>query len=200
MKYTIDTDVCESHNISVEAALYLLTLYLNKPVTQETIKEVWKMGGILVHKTLPNGDIAEVSVEKTGIDIIDSILSESMAPEVEGDRFDLLAPKLIELYPKGKKEGTAYMWRDSKSIISKRLRALVRKYKVDFTDEQAIDATRRYVQSFNGNYRYMQLLKYFISKKTVVDGTIEESSQLLSYIENEEQENNNEDWTSTLVN
>ena len=131
--------------------------------------------------------------------MIDSILSESLAPEVVGDRYEILAAKLIELYPKGKKEGTSYMWRDSKSIIAKRLRALVKRYNVSFTDEQAINATKRYVESFNGNYKYMQLLKYFISKKTAIDGSIEETSQLLSYIENEGQEDANNDWTTNCI-
>lgn len=199
MKYTLDTEVCEKYGISISAAIYLLSLYLNTPITQDTIREVWKRGGILIHKTSSNGEITEVTVEKTGLDLIDSILSESLAPEIVGDRYEILAAKLIELYPKGKKEGTSYMWRDSKSIIAKRLRALVKRYNVSFTDEQAINATKRYVESFNGNYKYMQLLKYFISKKTAIDGSIEETSQLLSYIENEGQEDTNNDWTTKLV-
>ena len=91
------------------------------------------------------------------------------------------------------------MWRDSKSIIAKRLKSLVSRYKVEFTDEQAIKATERYVKSFNGNYQFMQLLKYFISKTIIVDGRTEEVSQLLSYIENEDSENINNDWTTRLI-
>ena len=46
----------------------------------------------------------------------------------------------------------------------------------------------------------MQLLKYFISKQKVVDGTIEEESQLLSYIENAGQEaKQRDDWMSTMI-
>ena len=70
----------------------------------------------------------------------------------------------------------------------------------NFTDEQAINATRKYVNSFNGDYQYMQLLKYFICKRTTGFGNAtEDNSQLLSYIENEGQEDNiNNDWTSEL--
>jgi hypothetical protein len=114
------------------------------------------------------------------------------------DRYELLAAQLREIFPKGRKEGTSYMWRDSNSIIAKKLKALVSKYGECFTDEQAINATRKYVESFNGNYRYMQLLKYFISKKVVNDGEVEETSQLLSYIENEGQSDYNNEWTAEL--
>ena len=117
-----------------------------------------------------------------------------------GGRYENLAIKLRELFPEGKKAGTNYYWRDSVAIIAKRLKALVKKNGECFTDEQAITATKEYVSSFNGNYQYMQLLKYFISKQKVVDGTIEEDSQLLSYIENAGQEaKQRDDWMSTII-
>ena len=115
------------------------------------------------------------------------------------DRFNILADKLRELYPEGRKEGTNYYWRDSTKIIARKLKALDKKYGIDFTDEQAINATKRYIDSFNGNYTYMQLLKYFIMKNVLKDGELEETSQLLSYIENEDQVNNtNTDWSVQL--
>ena len=115
------------------------------------------------------------------------------------NRFNILADKLRELYPEGRKEGTNYYWRDSTKISARRLKALDKKYGIDFTDEQAINATKRYIDSFNGNYTYMQLLKYFIMKSVLKDGELEETSQLLSYIENENQVNNtNTDWSVQL--
>ena len=198
MKYIIDTNICREKDLSVGATLYLLSLYLNIPITQNIIKEAWHKGYICCHKSDKEGNILEVSLEKKGFDIIDDILGESINTSHQ-DRYECLAEKLIELYPKGKKPGTAYMWRDSKNIIAKRLKSLVNRYNVSFTDEQAINATKKYVESFNGNYQYMQLLKYFISKRVPIDGSIEEASQLLSYIENEGQDNINQNWTTNLL-
>ncbi|MCF0131132.1 MAG: hypothetical protein HUJ71_05365, partial [Pseudobutyrivibrio sp.] len=97
--------------------------------------------------------------------------------------------------PDGKKPGTNYLWRDSKAVITKRLKTLVKRYGVEFTNEEAIEATKKYIASFNGNYQYMQLLKYFIYRLIP-----DESSQLLSYIENADSiENNNDDWMTNLV-
>lgn len=203
MKYIIDSEVCKQHGISIEAVLYLLTLVLEKPITQNTIKEVWNLGAVLAHETDSDGNITTVTLEKKGADLIGEILSDSAYNPVREDRYLALAEKLMALYPKGRKEGTAYMWRDSKSVIAKRLETLANKLKKTtgqtFTDEQAVNATKRYVESFNGCYTYMQLLKYFISKRTVVDGSIEEVSQLLSYIENEGEDTNPRDWVDRVI-
>lgn len=200
MKYIIDEDVCKKHNISLEGFLYLLTLVLNKPITQDTIREVWNLGAIVIDKT-SNGKILSASLDKTGENIVTEILEDSVISRTTDniDRFLALAQKLIELYPKGKKPGTAYMWRDSKIVIAKRLKSLYDRTKADFTDEQAINATKRYIESFNGNYTYMQLLKYFISKRAIIDGATEEVSQLLSYIENEDSTQLDNDWTSREI-
>ena len=89
------------------------------------------------------------------------------------------------------------MWRGSGYEVVKKLRTLVKKTGIYFTNEQAINATKRYIKSFNGNYAFMQVLPYFILKQVPVNGVYEERSQLLSYIENEEGDTNNE-WTAEL--
>ena len=97
-----------------------------------------------------------------------------------------LADQLRAIYPEGKKEGTSYMWKDSTLGIAKKLKSLddmCAEYGLPlYTDEEAIEATQRYVASFNGIYRYMQLLKYFILKQSNEKG--EKASQLLSFIQN----------------
>lgn len=204
MKYIIDSEICEKHGISLEAVLYLLTLSLGKSISQETIREAWRLGAVMVRDIDSNGNIVAVSLEKHGVEIVNEIISDSTYNPTGEDRYLRLAEQLIELYPKGRKEGTAYMWRDSKSVIAKRLETLANKLKKTtgqtFTDEQAINATKAYVASFNGDYTYMQLLKYFISKRIIREDGSEEVSQLLSYIENEGQENlTNSGWTDRVI-
>ena len=107
-----------------------------------------------------------------------------------------------EVYPKGLKPGTNYQWRDSTAIIADRLMKLVAKHNIEFTDEEAVEATKRYIASFNGNYKYMQILKYFISKQKPIEGAPAEcNSQFLSYLENKEGSTNivSQDWTANLV-
>lgn len=94
-----------------------------------------------------------------------------------------LAKKLQALYPEGKKDQTCLMWRDSTLTIARRLLLLKEKFNAEFTDEEAIEATEKYVEQFIGpDKAFMKLLKYFIYQKRTDTG--EETSELMSYIEN----------------
>lgn len=126
--------------------------------------------------------------------------------EVKKDRafyFDL-ATKLQELFPKGRKPGTNYLWRCTKAEVAVKLKTLVVKYGYSFTEEQALEAAKRYVESFeqSGNYKNMRLLKYFILKtKPDADGNLEISSEFMSLIENAaniESVEITDDWVNEL--
>lgn len=191
MKICIDTEECVKLGVPLDEALYIIGLYLGVDINTDTLHKVFKRG-ILEHdgydilRKMKNPKLIN-----SGIELAETLALESeFNTPIYKDRFENLAYQLRELFPKGKKPGTAYMWRDSNAIIAKKLKALVKKYGDCFTDEQAIEATKKYIESFNGNYQYMQLLKYFISKSVIKDGQIEETSQLLSYIENENEEFN----------
>lgn len=133
--------------------------------------------------------------------ISDIVVESSESPDYSDKFYTELALELKELYPKGKKEGTSYMWRGTTMEIVKKLKTLVVKYNYTLNKEDILDATREYVSSFNGNYRYMSLLKYFILKsKTDADGNIEVKSELMSLVENKGQtEEQREDWIGTLA-
>lgn len=207
MKITIDTDKIEETGLTIDECMYLVSLYFNKKIEISTFKSLCSKG-LIQYDYISRGYAENVKINQQGIDTIEALVLNSeiqtlvSVDNIKKDRFEVLADKLRELYPKGKKEGTIYQWRDSTSIIALKLKNLVRKFNVNFTDEQAINATKRYVESFHGDYRFMQILKYFISKRKVgIDGTTEDSSQLLAYIENEnddEETINNSDWTSEL--
>ena len=194
MKITIDDRILSKYDLTIEELLVLMLSKEHADIPQ-------------IVKSLLDKDIGVEHPKNSNIVLLrqkeDSLLKDIFLESNnniinKADRYELLAAQLRNLYPTGKKGGTSYMWRDSNSLITKRLKSLVAKYGDCFTDEQAIEATKKYVESFNGDYRYMQLLKYFIIKKTNNDGEIEESSQLLSYIENEGQIDTNNDWTAEL--
>lgn len=99
------------------------------------------------------------------------------------------------IFPSGKKEGTNIYWRGNSSEIQKKLEIFCSKFP-HITQEEIIDATKRYVKSFNGNYNYMRTLKYFISKNEVKNGETNYTSDLLTFIENK----NNEEQTYNFSN
>lgn len=190
-KVSINKDVLEKNNLSMDEFLVLLLTY-NKANIQEVKQS-------LVEKGLADFSVfdEDLVISSTTKDLITSITIDSDVKVISKDKeFKELADKLKELFPKGKKAGTTYMWRDSTAVIARKLKTLVVKYDYQFTEEQAIKATKAYVESFNGDYTYMQLLKYFILK-SLPDGEIK--SDFMSYIENEGQEDElSDNWLNEM--
>lgn len=202
-KIYFDVDVCKAKNLSISTALYLLSVYFGKHINSKEELNKCCAKGYVVYYNYNEGNPLKVELTETGLKLVEELIldSEFKPTTTMGARFETLAEELRALYPEGKKAGTNYYWRDSHAVIVKKLKALVKKYGDTFTNEQAIEATRKYVDSFNGDYRYMQLLKYFICKNVIKGGEVEEQSQLLSFIENGNQadsETEEFDWETQL--
>ena len=198
-KLCFDAKECEKSKVPVDTALYVASLYLGKLITASTFQDVCARGLVEFDGFDLKRQPISARLTPSGVELIESIFlnSEFGVPGSDEDRYDKLAKKMQELFPEGKKPGTKLMWRDSQAIIAKKLKAVVKKYGAKFTDEQALEATKKYVESFNGDYQFMQVLKYFISKRNQLTG--EETSQFLSYLENAGQEDvNNDSWRDSV--
>lgn len=192
MKIIIDEEILKKHNLSIEEFMILYLNYKNFNIEE--------LNSSLVNKNIAFKDIIDnkkLVLSTNSKDILSKIITNS-TPKIKesSDRYKKLAEDLMAIFPEGKKAGTTYYWRGSITVISERLKKLVAQKNVEFTDEQAISAARRYVQSFNGNYKYMSILMYFIYKNK--NSEKEFDSQLLSYIENEAQNDDDYDWTAEL--
>lgn len=198
MKITFDTNACKKNGKDIDLILYLISFAAGAKITAKTFEKARQQNFLrfkeMYNRNQPFPEYVELSQD--GEFLVESIMAESNVGTNTDDRFTILANKLRELYPAGKKPGYAYTWRDSTSCIVDRLKKFVMKYG-DYSDEEIINATKRYVNSFNGNYQYMQLLKYFIWKNKVsggelVDGRlvgeVEKQSQLAAYLEDTEEE------------
>ena len=198
MKITFDTNACKKNDRDIDLILYLISFAAGAKITAKTFEKARQQNFLrfkeMYNRNQPFPEYVELSQD--GEFLVESIMAESNVGTNTDDRFTILANKLRELYPAGKKPGYAYTWRDSTSCIVDRLKKFVMKYG-DYSDEEIINATKRYVNSFNGNYQYMQLLKYFIWKNKVsggelVDGRlvgeVEKQSQLAAYLEDTEEE------------
>lgn len=198
MKLFVDTDKVDK-DIGVDGLLYLTALYLGCVINKETIDKLNNKGLIFIN-SFKDGIPDDVSPTKESAEIVEGTYANmEISGKEDDDRFNNLADKLRGLFPTGRKPGTQLQWRDSTKIIAQRLKIFVKKFDVKFTDEQAIEATKKYISGFNGNYQFMQVLKYFIMKAGKEDGTSVVNSQLLSYMENTDcTDNFSDDWTSTL--
>lgn len=197
MRITVDPMILEKNNITLEE---FLLLYLHFKDT-----DLEKCTQSLIDKGFVGKNLFEenkVVFSDNTKDLISTIIIESDKNVIDkDDEFFELAKEMRELYPQGRKEGTTYMWRSTTAEIVKKLKTLVVKYKCSFTKEQVLKATKEYVNSFNGNYKRMRLLKYFILKsERDADDNINVISELMSIIENEGQTDiKREDWISTMV-
>ena len=197
MNLVINEAILEQHNMTIEE--YFVLYIAAKDM------DIGKIQQSVIAKGFANKDlfydnklILSNEVKKLLEDIIiDSTDTKDISEEFYID----LAKQLKELYPRGRKAGTNYMWRGTTVEIAKKLKTLVVKYGYKLNKEEILNVTKEYVASFNGNYRYMPLLKYFILKaKTNADGNTEVISPLMSLIENKGQlEQEREDWIGTLT-
>ena len=197
MKLTIDQTILDKNGLTLEE---FLVLYLGaKDVDIESVSQSLIAKGLADKDLFSNGRIVVSDKVK---DLVSTISIDSDKNVIDKDsEFTELATELREIYPAGRKDGTTYMWRGTTAEVAKKLKTLVVKYGFTINREDVIKATKEYVSSFNGNYRYMQLLKYFILKSVKdADGNVDVKSELMSIIENSGQINTQrDDWMSTMV-
>lgn len=197
MKLTIDQTILENNNLTLEE---FLVLFLSAKEV-----DIGDISQSLVAKGFADKDLfssGKLVISDKVKDLISTISIDSDKNVIDKDsEFTELATELREIYPAGRKDGTTYMWRGTTAEVAKKLKTLVVKYGFVINKESVIKATKEYVNSFNGNYRYMQLLKYFILKSVKdADGNVDIKSELMSIIENSDQlDAQKEDWVSNMV-
>lgn len=193
MKFILDTEACKKNGRDADLILYLVSFLTGSKITANTFEKARQQNFLKFNAPYNRTNLFPdyVELNEQGEFLAESILADSEMPSNSEDRFVNLANKLRELFPSGKKPGYAYTWRDSTSCIVDRLKKFVMKYG-NHSDDEIIAATKKYVDSFNGNYQYMQLLKYFIWKNKVTGGElidgrmvgeVEKQSQLAAYLE-----------------
>lgn len=198
MRIVLSKEGCFSNQVSLGEVLMLLA-HQNKI-------ELKKAQDLLIQKgyiTAERDSLFQQNgwrVTRKGQELLDSVVLDSESSEKSDADILSLAEKLKEVFPAGRKDGTSNYWAEGKALIAKRLKAFFKKYGTDYTDEQIVNAAKKYVESFNGNYQFMRTLKYFIFKDRDIAGEREYTSDLLNYLENAgKEEVLKDDWTSTTI-
>lgn len=197
MKLAIDERILAKHNLTLNE--YLLLLFnARRGDIHECITSLVTKGW--VGKDLFD-DTKVILSDNTKEEVFNILIDSDKLVENKQDEFTTLANELKEIFPEGRKAGTTYSWRGSTAEIARKLKNLVVKYNCQFTREEAIEATKAYVASFNGDYKYMKLLKYFLLKTPRNNnGDVEVESDFMTYLENKEAaEENNNNWAVDLA-
>lgn len=175
----INDALLEKYSLTLEEALFLILCDL--PVTQDMIESLQERGLLIEESLSPKGE-----------SFVADLLNDTKKFPSSDARIERLAERLMEVFPKGKKEGTPYYWKGNKKEIKDKLKKFFVYFGNSYTDDQIVQAARMYVASFNGDYRFMRLLKYFIWKNDIKrdaeSASVEQVSELASYIENSGQE------------
>lgn len=187
MKITLDEKTCLKNKLTLQEALIAAAVSMgNYKCTFDNMINRHVLG------------IMGQSVDSKWKDIIKNLINS------EDARFEALATKVQECFPKQKMmyaNGTAspFYFRCNKTEIKNKLKKFLTIYG-EVSDEDIIDATKRYVASYAPkSYRGMRLAKYFIMKddrKLMADDEIhvEEISDLATFLENK-----TEDTPSDIV-
>ena len=200
MKITISEEVCKQYDISLPEVLMLVLIKTGVNI-KELLEQMKEKEAIVEEHTLLGINL--LVTERWG-ELCDRVLLNADKEVPKNKRLEKLAKTLMEIFPIGKKEGTSQYWRGNLKDNTLRLAKFFKLYGNKYTDEQLIEATKNYVSSYNGQYQFMRVLKYFIwkdTRKTNSNGDVyvEEVSDLATFIENAKDDITlKEDWMSTL--
>lgn len=197
MKIVITDKGCRKNKVSLDIILLLLR-YVAPPDYKNSIK--FLIDKEYISSTSNKARGRHWWVTNKGYALLESVIADSDNSPLTDEELLELAKELKQIFPKGKKEGTQYYWSESAALIVKRLKSFFNRYGQEYNKDDIIEAAKKYVESFNGDYTYMRLLKYFIFRDSSKFGNDDASSDLATYIENKgEEEALGKDWTSELV-
>lgn len=187
MKITLDEKTCLKHKLTLQEALIAAAVSMgNYKSTFDNMINRHVLG------------IMGQSIDSKWKDTIENLINS------EDARFEALAIKVQECFPKQKMinpDGltSPFYFRCNKGEIKNKLKKFIEVYG-EVSDDDIIDATKRYVASYAPKgYRGMRLAKYFIIKddrKLSADDEVhvEQLSDLATFLENK-----TEDTPSDIV-
>ena len=195
MKITIDEKICLKHKMTLNEVLIALAVRTER--LEDNLENMVKRE-ILVE------DTSYYQVTQHWSDVLDEIIAESGGCTKSENELKEFAKKLIDAYPHGamidRRTGrpTTYFFQCNNYEVRAKLKSFYARYG-EYPDEDILDAEKRYVARWNGNYQQIgfRQLKYFIFKKDKETGEI--TSPLLDFLENKESDKgvevtNSDDW------
>ncbi len=192
-------EILKDSGISIQEYLSLLSIYFGENSYDSKDKNV--LSNRLIFSSLIEKGLILTSLNRKyvmilpkGTSLVELIEVNMEQKKKNEQELRELASRMQEIFPEGKKILPGFnsqYWRGNKTEIVSALKRFFVTFDDGYTNEDIIDATKRYVDSFNGNYTLMRVLKYFIIKadrKQNSDGTtsVETISDLATFLENKD--------------
>lgn len=133
--------------------------------------------------------------------LVDNLLYASDNNVPKPDDLTVLVEKLQALYPEGRKTDQygvpKYSWKGTRKEVFNKLKRFFKEYGNEYSDEQIIEATKRYVARFANDNEYMKTLPHFIIKMD--KDTREENSSLQDELENSDEVKTNRNYIDMIT-
>lgn len=190
MKYSIDEEVCRKKGLNIlEVFLLIAASKCDIPTMLDK----------MVDKNLLIKDIVGSYIPlQTPLSTAQSVLLSSDTSIPSESTLEVLYDTLKEFFPKGRRAGQTVAWRSNRRDVVVKLQKFFKLYGDTYSHEDIVEATRKYVNSFNGDYTFMKSLNYFIHKEDRTKG--ESVSTLADWLESSEDDSSggNLDWAAEL--
>lgn len=167
MLYVFDSNIIINEGLTTAEFFSLLA---NRVCTRNNTSYERAISKCVEKKLCKYTQVGILTPTELGIEFLNQIYAESKAHLNVEDESALteLSKQMREVFPKGIKDGTSSPWRESVPLLKKRLKKFIGLFGEEYSDPNKIlQATKEYVEAFNGNYAYMRTLKYFILKDEV---------------------------------
>lgn len=159
-----DIDVKKLYSAGYTLPELLTLIMVKEGISQQNEMPVLEDNGLIEYTV-----VGFPVITNDGLDRLNTLLAscklnkKPVKPKNKDEDFMELAIRVRELFPTGLKEGLNQTWKGSISQIKQRLKTFKQMYP-DYTDDQIVEATKKYVETYQGNTQYMRTLKYFIFK------------------------------------
>lgn len=179
MRTTIDDKQLAKYKLTMEELLIALAIKRTKNL-KETLDNMVSRE-ILVFKD------NKYMVTQRWCDEINNFLCDSTKGGFDDKELNKLAKDMWSAYPEGMMPGIHKFYRENPRAIASKLKIFFITYG-EYPYKDVLEATKRFVASFNGNYQYLPLITNFIFNDKEVKGetlTVEKSL-LVDFLENKE--------------
>lgn len=194
MLIQIDTKKLSKYSLSLGDVLLALA-EANNVNLEEAAKELLRVKEAVEDESGVN---FHIKLENIIHDRLTGLILDSAPTQATSEELLECAKRLKALYPRGMKPGTKSYWADSPALIAERLKLFFRKYGEYPLDAIEI-ATSRYVDDNIGS-PFMRTLNNFIMKNETKSGEVEKKSDLLNYLELQDEKNeSSEESFVTLI-
>lgn len=157
MTIVFNDKVCENHGLSILSGMVLAVL--SKTSNWDFFVDLLLKGEYIYRmEGSPKFELTD-----KGKELLKNIIDESKSGKGNNEQYFELANRLRDLFPSGKKPGTSASWKANTREIAFKLCKFFSLFG-KFSDDDIVDAAKRYIASFNGDTTMMRTLTYFIFK------------------------------------